>query len=343
VAVLSSTAGESLAACGFADEPARRQMEASRSITSRAHDRLREASFDCRAGSSAKPQAARPSTVVAFGSLAPVTPASIECRHPMAKLSVNVNKIATLRNTRALDLPSVVGLSRVALAAGAHGITVHPRPDHRHIRPADVYALADLLRTEFPAAEFNIEGNPFFDYVHFARDVRPTQCTLVPDSPEAATSDHGWDVVREAKRLGPVIAELKGYGCRVSLFVDADPAVMRPAADLGADRVELYTEPYAAAFARGDARAVEPYAAAAAAAAEAGLGVNAGHDLNLDNLPPLVARLPNLLEVSIGHALIGDALELGLAETVRRYLAAAGTVTVPPAVLVRDAGRSGPP
>ena len=241
----------------------------------------------------------------------------------MAKLSVNVNKIATLRNTRHLEIPSLVGLSTVALDAGAHGVTVHPRPDHRHIRPGDVYALATLLRERYPSAEYNIEGNPFLDYVHYARDVRPTQCTLVPDTAESRTSDHGWDVVRDAQRLGPVIEELKGFGCRVSLFVDADPAVMKPAAKLGADRVELYTEPYAAAFAKGDPNAVDAYAAAAEAAAEAGLGVNAGHDLNLDNLPLLVGRLPNLLEVSIGHALIGDALELGMAETVRRYLRAA--------------------
>lgn len=241
----------------------------------------------------------------------------------MPKLSVNVNKIATLRNTRPLGIPSVVGLSRAALAAGAHGITVHPRPDQRHVRPADVVEVADLIRREFPAAEFNVEGNPFFDYVPFARDVRPTQCTLVPDSPEAKTSDHGWDVGREAGRLGPVIERLKGFGCRVSLFVDADPRVMKPAAELGADRVELYTEPYAAAFARGDPRAADAYAAAARAAADAGLGVNAGHDLNLDNLPAFVGRVPGVLEVSIGHALIADALELGMAETVRRYLRAA--------------------
>ena len=243
----------------------------------------------------------------------------------MAKLSVNVNKIATLRNTRALDLPNVAKLSRIALEAGAHGITVHPRPDERHIRPGDVYQLADLLRSSFPQAEFNIEGNPFHGYVHFARDVRPTQCTLVPDSPEAKTSDHGWDLDREAARLRPLIEQLKGFGCRVSLFMDPDPAAMKRAVELGADRVELYTEPYAAAFARGDPAAFAPYAAAATAAREAGLGVNAGHDLNVDNLPTFVERVPHVLEVSIGHALIADALELGLAHTVRRYLKAAGS------------------
>ena len=243
----------------------------------------------------------------------------------MTKLSVNVNKVATLRNTRALDIPSVLRLSRVALDAGAHGITVHPRPDQRHIRPPDVYDIARLLREHYPGAELNIEGNPFIEYVRFARDVRPTQCTLVPDSPDARTSDHGWDLSNPDARLGAVIDELKGYGCRVSLFMDPLPEQMFRAARLGADRVELYTEPYAAAFKAGDPNAAEPYASAARAAAVAGLGVNAGHDLNLDNLPPLVRRIPNLLEVSIGHALIADALELGMAETVRRYLAACRT------------------
>ena len=242
----------------------------------------------------------------------------------MTKLSVNVNKVATLRNTRSLDIPSVVRLSRIALDAGAHGITVHPRPDRRHVRPADVYDLARTLREHYPAAEFNIEGNPFIEYTHFARDVRPTQCTLVPDSPEARTSDHGWDLSKPDARLAAVIHELKGYGCRVSLFMDPVPEQIRRAALLGVDRVELYTEPYAAAFAAGDPAAAESYAAAAKAAADAGLGVNAGHDLNLDNLPLLLRRIPNLLEVSIGHALIGDALELGMAETVRRYLATCG-------------------
>jgi pyridoxine 5-phosphate synthase len=242
----------------------------------------------------------------------------------MTKLSVNVNKIATLRNTRPIGIPSVVKLSRIALEAGAHGITVHPRPDQRHIRPHDVFEIVELIRRDFPKVEFNIEGNPFFDYMHFARDVRPTQCTLVPDSPEAATSDHGWDLDRDEAKLGPVIAQLKKFGCRVSLFMDARPDTMQKAADLGADRIELYTEPYAAAFARGESDAVEPYAAAAEAAIAAGLGVNAGHDLNLDNLPPLVRAIPDLAEVSIGHALIADALELGMAETVRRYLIACG-------------------
>lgn len=243
----------------------------------------------------------------------------------MLKLSVNVNKIATLRNTRPIGIPGVVALSRIALEAGAHGITVHPRPDQRHIRPGDVYELAELLRTKFPAVEFNIEGNPFLEFVHFARETRPTQCTLVPDEHGAFTSDKGWDLEQNASRLGPMIERLKALGCRVSLFMDPVPASMPLAAKLGADRIELFTEPYARAFTAGDPKAVEPYAAAARAAADAGLGVNAGHDLNLANLPPFARAIPNLLEVSIGHALIADALELGMHETVRRYLRACAT------------------
>jgi pyridoxine 5-phosphate synthase len=242
----------------------------------------------------------------------------------MTKLSVNVNKVATLRNTRPqLNIPGVVRAARICLDAGAHGITVHPRPDQRHIRPDDVAAIAEVLQS-YPHAEFNIEGNPFHRYLDFAQQFRPTQCTLVPDTPEAATSDQGWDLPRDNERLRPIVTELKSLGCRVSLFMDARPEIVAHAAELGAARIELYTEPYAAAFARGDADAAQPYAAAARAAQEAGLGVNAGHDLNLLNLPPFLQSVPNVLEVSIGHALIADALELGLAETVRRYLRACG-------------------
>ncbi len=243
----------------------------------------------------------------------------------MAKLSVNVNKVATLRNTRpAIGIPSVVHAARLCLDAGAAGITVHPRPDQRHIKPEDVYELVDLLK-RYPQAEFNIEGNPFFDYMHYAKALRPAQCTLVPDSPEAFTSDQGWNLARDAERLKPVIEELKGYGCRVSLFMDPRPEAMESAAKLGADRIELYTEPYAAAFARREADSAHAYAEAAKRAGELGLGINAGHDLNLDNLPHFVRTVPNVLEVSIGHALIADALELGLAETVRRYIAASAS------------------
>ncbi len=240
----------------------------------------------------------------------------------MTKLSVNINKVATLRNTRPqLDIPSVVRCAKICLDAGAHGITVHPRPDQRHIKPRDVDEIVELLK-QYPQAELNIEGNPFYDYLPIVRKVTPTQCTLVPDTPEALTSDHGWDVERDADRLKPIIAELKSLGCRVSVFMDAKLELMEGAAKLGVDRVELYTEPYAAAFERRDIEASRPYADAARAASEAGLGVNAGHDLNLENLPPFLRDVPYVEEVSIGHALIGDALEFGLAETVKRYLSA---------------------
>jgi pyridoxine 5-phosphate synthase len=250
----------------------------------------------------------------------------------MTKLSVNVNKIATLRNTRALEIPDIVHLARLALAAGAHGITIHPRPDQRHVRPGDVTALAALWR-KHPTSDFNIEGNPFFDYMPHIRAVRPTQCTLVPDSPEAFTSNHGWVLTgaegeENVNRLRPLIGEMKGLGCRVSLFMDADTGeeAMQAAADMGADRVELYTEPYAAAFAGGDVwkrnSSLDSYARAAALAIGKGMKVNAGHDLNLHNLPAFLERIPEIAEVSIGHALIADALEFGMGETVRRYLAA---------------------
>lgn len=243
----------------------------------------------------------------------------------MTKLSVNVNKVATLRNTRSLEIPNIVKLSRIALEAGAHGITVHPRPDQRHIRPGDVEELAELLRA-FPAAEYNIEGNPFHGLVEHCERVKPQQATLVPDAREAFTSNHGWNLVEldAASRaaLGRSIADLKAIGCRVSLFVDPIVDMMARAKELGADRVELYTEPYAAAHASGRAaESIAAYARASAAARAVGLGVNAGHDLSLDNLGEFVKQVGPVDEVSIGHALIADALELGMAETVRRYLA----------------------
>jgi pyridoxine 5-phosphate synthase len=242
---------------------------------------------------------------------------------PMTKLSVNVNKVATLRNTRALNIPGVVRMSKICLDAGAHGITVHPRPDQRHIRPADVYEVAELLKS-YPHAEYNIEGNPYDEYIAYAKAVRPAQCTLVPDSPDAFTSNQGWDIKTNFDRLKPIVATLKSFGCRVSLFMDPNPAGLEAIPKLGADRIELYTEPYAAAFARGDKAAVKSYADTARRAAELKLGVNAGHDLNQDNLPYFLAQVPGVLEVSIGHALIADALEVGLAETVKRYLACCG-------------------
>ncbi len=241
------------------------------------------------------------------------------------KLSVNVNKVATLRNTRPqLEIPSVVRCAEMCIASGAQGITVHPRPDQRHIKPRDVDDLVRLL-AKYPSVELNIEGNPFIDYMPIVARARPTQATLVPDSPEASTSDHGWDLRKDAERLRPAIAELKALGTRVSLFMDADADTLDIARQVGADRIELYTEPYAARFAEGAADAAAPYAAAAKRASSAGLGVNAGHDLNLANLAPFLAAVRGVAEVSIGHALIGDALEYGLAETVRRYLRACGS------------------
>jgi pyridoxine 5-phosphate synthase len=239
----------------------------------------------------------------------------------MTKLSVNLNKVATLRNTRPIGIPSVTHAATLCLDAGAQGITVHPRPDQRHIRPADVRDLFELLKA-YPKAEFNIEGNPFYEYMEYARKLRPTQCTLVPDSPEASTSDHGWDLTRDAGRLRPVIDELKSLGCRVSLFMDPELESMDLAAKIGVDRVELYTAPYAEEFAKQNPRAAEAFTAAARRAAEIGLGVNAGHDLNLQNVVVFLQAVPNVLEVSIGHALIADAIEIGLPEAVRRYVAA---------------------
>ena len=240
----------------------------------------------------------------------------------MTKLSVNVNKVATLRNTRPhIGIPSVVHAARLCLGAGAHGITIHPRPDRRHIKPDDAHQIAELLKS-YPHAEFNIEGNPFIDFLPIIEEVRPTQATLVPDETDAFTSNQGWDVEREGNRLLPMVRKLKSLGCRVSLFMDPKPAAMDLAAQLDIDRIELYTEPYAAAFARGDADAADAYAATAKRAIEVGLEVNAGHDLNLHNLPPFLQAVPQVAEVSIGHALIADALEFGLPETVRKYLAA---------------------
>jgi pyridoxine 5-phosphate synthase len=239
----------------------------------------------------------------------------------MTKLSVNVNKVATLRNTRTLGIPSVSGAARICLDAGAHGITVHPRPDQRHIRPEDLYEIAELLQG-YPEAEYNIEGNPFEEYIEYARRLRPAQCTLVPDAPDVLTSNEGWNLQRDGERLKPIIETLKSFGCRVSLFMDAVPERIELVPATGADRIELYTEPYAAAAARGEGvEAVRPFVEAAERAGELGLGVNAGHDLNRDNLPLFLSSVPGVLEVSIGHALIADALEFGLAETVRRYLA----------------------
>lgn len=274
-------------------------------------------------------------------------------------LSVNINKVALLRNSRHLSIPDVARAARVCLDAGAQGVTVHPRPDERHIRGTDVYLIAEVFRNfaheyegerhhgfnpEFNP-EFNMEGNPFDAngrFLELVREIRPAQCTLVPDSPDQATSDHGFDVDADGQRLRPIIALLRDQGIRVSVFMDADNLTgIRALAELGTDRIELYTEPYAAAFERAklarpdspehaaarDAfeKTLKQFTAAAVVANEVGLDVNAGHDLNLENLPRFLREVPGVLEVSIGHALIGEAIFRGLTRTVQDYLAAINT------------------
>lgn len=249
----------------------------------------------------------------------PLVAPEAHARGHRTALSVNVNKIALLRNTRHLGIPDVVKLSRAALEAGAQGVTVHPRPDARHIRPQDVQDLAALMR-QWPEAEYNIEGNPFHNLMDFIRQVRPHQATFVPDSEDQFTSDHGWRFPDDLARLQPVIAETRALGVRISLFMDPLPELMAAARAAGADRVELYTEAYASAHGTPQQAAVlARYTAAAEAALAAGLEVNAGHDLNRDNLADFLRAVPGVLEVSIGHALIADALELGITETVRDY------------------------
>ena len=241
------------------------------------------------------------------------------------KLSVNVNAVAFLRNRRNLRWPSVPHLSRIALEAGAYGITVHPRPDERHIRRTDVFELAKLIRGEFPGREYNIEGNPDARFLEIVETVKPDQATLVPDDIRQSTSDHGWDAAAHMSFLTDIIARLKSAGIRVSVFIDPDPKAPALAAEAGADRVEIYTGAYGgAADAEARRRAFEQVVETGKAAKAAGLGLNAGHDLTLDNLPPLVAALPHLEEVSIGHAITADALIHGMAGAVRLYRAACG-------------------
>jgi pyridoxine 5-phosphate synthase len=236
-------------------------------------------------------------------------------------LSVNLNKVALLRNTRHIGIPSVVRAAGLVLDAGAAGITVHPRPDERHKRGSDVYELAGWLRANHPQAEFNVEGNPLHNLMDFVRAVRPHQCTFVPDGAGQFTSDHGWQLPQDGEVLKPLIDEAKSLGVRVSLFMDPLPRSMAHAAALGADRVELYTESYASAFESGShADVLASFTATAEAAITAGIGVNAGHDLNRANLTEFLRAVPGVQEVSIGHALIADALELGLPEAVRDYL-----------------------
>lgn len=234
----------------------------------------------------------------------------------MTKLSVNINKVATLRNARGGNNPDVLKVALDCESFGAQGITVHPRPDERHIRRSDVFALKPALRTEF-----NIEGYPDERFRELVLAVRPAQVTLVPDAPDQLTSNHGWDTEAHAAFLKTVVAEMKTAGIRTSIFVSADAAMVEGAAACGADRVELYTEPYAAGYATDREAAVSPFVEAANVAKQLGLGLNAGHDLSLENLTYLRERIPWMDEVSIGHALICDALYLGLKETIRRYLA----------------------
>jgi pyridoxine 5-phosphate synthase len=235
-------------------------------------------------------------------------------------LSVNVNAIAFLRNRRDVPWPSVVGIARTAMKAGAHGITVHPRPDERHIRRGDVADLRFMLRNEFPGSEFNIEGYPDERFLALCEAERPDQVTLVPDDPTQSTSDHGWDFVRHHDFLSAVIARLHKNLMRVSVFVDPDETAPALAGAVGADRVEIYTGPYGGARdALSETREFEKVVACGKAAAAAGLGLNAGHDLTRENLPRMVAALPNLQEVSIGHAITSDALTFGMEQTVRLF------------------------
>lgn len=233
----------------------------------------------------------------------------------MTRLSVNINKIATLRNARGGNNPDVIKAAADCERFGAQGITVHPRPDERHIRYSDVLQLKEVVTTEF-----NIEGYPDQRYLELIRLVTPAQATLVPDPPTAITSNAGWDTIKNEKKLFDIVAEIKSYGIRVSLFVDPKPAMVEGAAKVNADRVELYTEPFASQYHKDREKAIQPYVESARKAAECGLGLNAGHDLDLHNLRFLKENLPNLDEVSIGHALICDALYFGLENTIQLYL-----------------------
>ena len=244
----------------------------------------------------------------------------------MPRLSVNLNKIALLRNSRRTGVPDVLRFGRIAHDAGADGLTAHPRPDERHIRHTDVLGLAELMRPWRPSFELNIEGYPDSRFLDLVTEVVPEQCTLVPDAPDVLTSEEGWKLATEDRQLlDRMIPALKAMGCRVILFVDPDAAVVERVRDAGADGIEIYTGSYAAAFRTGSPQALlQACAAAAARAAELGLVVNIGHDLNLDNLPTLRAAVPGFAEASIGHELTADALVMGFAAAVRAYKAALG-------------------
>jgi len=245
------------------------------------------------------------------------------------QLSVNLNKVALIRNSRETTIPSVVEAAMTSIEAGAQGITVHPRPDQRHIRPSDVYDLAELLaQPAYAGIEFNIEGNPYADaedngfpgFMQLVEDVKPDQCTLVPDDPFQLTSDHGWNLTGESNRLKPIVDRLKSDGIRVSCFMDPDHEQLSLAHHLGTDRIEFYTGPYAEHYGSADGDAIlNEFVGAGSHCVDLGLGINAGHDLNQDNLAHFCREVPNVLEVSIGHAIISDALWLGLFETVSRY------------------------
>lgn len=238
----------------------------------------------------------------------------------MTRLSVNLNKIALLRNARGGDVPNVLAFAHRCIEHGAEGITVHPRPDERHITRRDVYDLAELVPTD--ACEYNIEGYPSDDFLRMVEEVRPTQCTLVPDDPDQLTSDHGWDAIARGDLLRDVVERLHAAGVRTSLFIDPDPAQLDAARATGTDRVELYTGPYAEGFPTDREAAVSPYIAAGRHAASIDLGLNAGHDLNLDNLSFFVRSVPKVLEVSIGQAFVRDCLYDGLENTIGYYLRA---------------------
>jgi len=244
----------------------------------------------------------------------------------MINLSVNLNAVALLRNRRDLPWPDVCDLGRLALGAGAAGLTVHPRPDERHIRRADVFEIAEMIRREYPDKEYNIEGFPDERWLAIVEEVKPDQATLVPDDPAQATSDHGWDFAAQRDFLAPIVERLKKRGIRVSLFADPAPEGLDIAKEIGADRIEIYTGPYGACHADRErqTRELQKIAITAQAAQALRLGVNAGHDLTVQNLTPLVMAVPNLDEVSIGHAVTADALKFGMAETVKRFHRALG-------------------
>lgn len=245
-----------------------------------------------------------------------------------SRLSVNVNAIAMLRNRRDLPWPSVTGLAAIAMEAGAKGVTVHPRPDERHIRRSDVYELAEMLEDRFPNKELCLEGYPSPDFLKLVEEARPDQVLFVPDDPAQQTSDHGWQFDRDTSALAAAIASAKNWAVNVSLFCDPDPAAPEHAARLGAERIEIYTGPYGACYDDPDraAKELDNVVATAEAASDYGLGVNAGHDLTVENIPPLIARAPFIREMSIGHGFTADALIYGFAESVRRFRHAMGEV-----------------